>query len=574
MKRFFTGLICFGFAVVFLLGTVGHANTPAPARASATHTVAHFLAPLHWVAASATVQSAVQPVPIASRTARPASVPADRTGDDLHQHATAIVPRIAHDPNELQRLSELRVTAAETATVPLSPDEALAELRLLQQEQTGRLDATPTITPPAVSSAVPAGGTPTPSPGVVQLPPRPLPPLQVGPLLPGMPEYVVIGRTYGIGCSTPAHDIPTERMRFVDYLRNVLPNEWVTSWPSAALDAGAIAVKQFAWSTIVIQRKWRSQGYPFDVVDNTCDQYFRDASADPRTDAAIQRTWGTLLVRNGGLLPMYFRDTEATCGGLHDCMGQVESAVLASTGQSVLQILARYYNTAGTGVLVTGARLPAQLPPVPPAPPILSRPSPTATPSPSPTPTTSATSTLTPTSGTSTETATVGASMPTPTDPVLVGPLVSGAPPTSPAATGTPTSGVASSVPTTATTTAKPSGGTSAPTQPVVTLTTRTAGPATPSAPTMTATSTAAPPAPTAILQPVEMPNLVGLGENQAKAALAKLGVPYVNIDYQSRDRLGDLYDKFPPYAVVSTMPVAGSTLRTGQVVTLGVRAP
>lgn len=70
------------------------------------------------------------------------------------------------------------------------------------------------------------------------------------------------------------------------------------------------------------------------------------------------------------------------------------------------------------------------------------------------------------------------------------------------------------------------------------------------------------------------MPNLTGLGETQAKQALARLGIYMVIVDYQGRDRLGVLYDQFPPYAVVSHLPPPGAVARPGMLVKLGIRAP
>jgi beta-lactam-binding protein with PASTA domain len=70
------------------------------------------------------------------------------------------------------------------------------------------------------------------------------------------------------------------------------------------------------------------------------------------------------------------------------------------------------------------------------------------------------------------------------------------------------------------------------------------------------------------------MPNLIGRGETQAKQALARLGIYMVLVDYQGRDRLGDRYDQFPAYAVVSHDPPPNSTVRPGMMVKLGVRAP
>jgi peptidoglycan glycosyltransferase len=73
---------------------------------------------------------------------------------------------------------------------------------------------------------------------------------------------------------------------------------------------------------------------------------------------------------------------------------------------------------------------------------------------------------------------------------------------------------------------------------------------------------------------PKRLPNLVGLGENQAKEVLVSLGVANVLVDYQGPDRIGELYNQFPPYAVVSSSPGTGAVVEPGMTVILGVRAP
>ncbi len=72
------------------------------------------------------------------------------------------------------------------------------------------------------------------------------------------------------------------------------------------------------------------------------------------------------------------------------------------------------------------------------------------------------------------------------------------------------------------------------------------------------------------------MPDLKRLGENQAKELLASLGVPasMVYVDYQTRDRIPELFDQYVPYSVVSTLPAAGDWILPGTTVVLGVRAP
>ncbi len=84
------------------------------------------------------------------------------------------------------------------------------------------------------------------------------------------------------------------------------------------------------------------------------------------------------------------------------------------------------------------------------------------------------------------------------------------------------------------------------------------------------------PAASTAAPEQFAMPELVGLTEMQAHEALLRLGVPVTQIvsDYQDRAKLGDLFDRVPPFQVVSTLPHSGEMVRAGTTVVLGVRAP
>lgn len=72
------------------------------------------------------------------------------------------------------------------------------------------------------------------------------------------------------------------------------------------------------------------------------------------------------------------------------------------------------------------------------------------------------------------------------------------------------------------------------------------------------------------------MPNVLGLGENQAKDLLQRNGVSagQIVVQYQSRSILGPLFDRYPAYAVVSSLPPAGSVVKPGALVILGVRSP
>jgi peptidoglycan glycosyltransferase len=72
----------------------------------------------------------------------------------------------------------------------------------------------------------------------------------------------------------------------------------------------------------------------------------------------------------------------------------------------------------------------------------------------------------------------------------------------------------------------------------------------------------------------VRMPDLRKLGENQAKELLASLGVTNIYVDYQTRERIPQIYDSVGPYVVLSTLPAPGDWIRPDTTVVLGIRAP
>ncbi|WP_245863309.1 transglycosylase domain-containing protein [Candidatus Viridilinea mediisalina] len=72
------------------------------------------------------------------------------------------------------------------------------------------------------------------------------------------------------------------------------------------------------------------------------------------------------------------------------------------------------------------------------------------------------------------------------------------------------------------------------------------------------------------------MPDLKGLGENQARRLLETLGVDpsSIHVDYQDRSRIGAEFDRYGAYVVLSSLPVAGDWIIPGTAVILGIRAP
>lgn len=86
-----------------------------------------------------------------------------------------------------------------------------------------------------------------------------------------------------------------EVVNFEEYVKNVLPNEWIASWDMDALKAGAMAVKTYAWYW-TIHQKYPGGGY--DVKDDISDQVYNPGSSHPRTDQAVEETWDWVMTKN------------------------------------------------------------------------------------------------------------------------------------------------------------------------------------------------------------------------------------------------------------------------------------
>jgi hypothetical protein len=101
----------------------------------------------------------------------------------------------------------------------------------------------------------------------------------------------------------------TGKVQTVEFRRYVAivmaSGEWPTWMPSAALEAGAVATKQYGWYYTLEgnhRRGFRSRaGVCYDVRDDVTDQLFRPDRADPTRKQfdAIDATWGLSLRKNG-----------------------------------------------------------------------------------------------------------------------------------------------------------------------------------------------------------------------------------------------------------------------------------
>ncbi|HEX9797641.1 MAG TPA: carboxypeptidase regulatory-like domain-containing protein, partial [Anaerolineales bacterium] len=144
-----------------------------------------------------------------------------------------------------------------------------------------------------------------------------------------------------------------EVVDFKEYAKHVLPNEWIYTWGTQSLRAGAMAVKMYAWSYIAAGGKWPDA----DVYDSTCDQVYIPEVEYASTNEAVDETWNWRMtwIDDTHLVRAYYRAWYYMCeevglGGR--CMGQWDSQDLASNSYTWDEILAYFYD-AGNGVLFT-----------------------------------------------------------------------------------------------------------------------------------------------------------------------------------------------------------------------------
>ncbi len=116
-------------------------------------------------------------------------------------------------------------------------------------------------------------------------------------------------------CSGRVDVIPFEQ-----YVRGVLPHEWIASWEPEALRAGAVAIRTYAAAWVAAGGKYDCA----DLDDTTASQVYRD-DFDARTDSAVRATEGVYLVKDGEVVfaeysaengdPTEFGVDEPLCSG-------------------------------------------------------------------------------------------------------------------------------------------------------------------------------------------------------------------------------------------------------------------
>lgn len=217
-----------------------------------------------------------------------------------------------------------------------------------------------------------------------------------------MPGHGIVPRAAAASCSgwssntTPPTTIrvyrhatgAVETVNFKTYTKNVLSREWIGSWTAESLRSGALAVKNYAWYQVL---HWRggtnADGACFDLRDDTWDQVYDPGQPTWSTAAAaVDATWGTLVLKNGAIFPTYYNagTPYEACGANANGWKAYQWGTQACglDGKTAAQIILTYYYP---GVTVSGGSTPTATPAPTPTP--VATVAPTATPSPIPTPT-------------------------------------------------------------------------------------------------------------------------------------------------------------------------------------------
>jgi hypothetical protein len=123
------------------------------------------------------------------------------------------------------------------------------------------------------------------------------------------PDTIRVGRASG----------RVDVVKFRTYVGRVMAKEWNLRQP-AALEAAAVAVKQYAWF-YALAGNWRksyvnAKGVCYDVKDSTADQIYRhDVDVLPRIWRAVDETWDVTVRKNGRFFLTTYRTGQSVrCG--------------------------------------------------------------------------------------------------------------------------------------------------------------------------------------------------------------------------------------------------------------------
>ena len=153
-----------------------------------------------------------------------------------------------------------------------------------------------------------------------------------------IPDYI----TVHLGAPTNA-SARNVRVRFSDYIKNVVSSEIYSTWPPNSLRANINVIVTFALNRVYTEW-YRSRGYNFDITSTTSyDMVYRDGGPIfENISILVDDLFNTYARRIGFENPFptqFCNGTTSTCAGL----SQWGTVTLANQGRSPLEILRYYY---------------------------------------------------------------------------------------------------------------------------------------------------------------------------------------------------------------------------------------
>ena len=141
-----------------------------------------------------------------------------------------------------------------------------------------------------------------------------------------LPETIRVRIAEDVGICDLNAPYTVEVVEFNEYVKNVLPNEWYSSWPYESLRAGAMAVKMYAWQLTAAGGRYDDA----DVFNSVCDQVYIPGVEYYRTNNAIEFTWEWRLTheKDETLFRTHYLSHYSYCedyGWQGYCMGQWET---------------------------------------------------------------------------------------------------------------------------------------------------------------------------------------------------------------------------------------------------------
>lgn len=221
----------------------------------------------------------------------------------------------------LQPLAEERMTVTD-AYIDLPP------LNVNAQEPNRQAEPPP----PAASDPEESGSTVVPLLPRAQAQPR----AARGSVI--IPEYMTVH--LGTPTNAAARNV---RVRFADYIKNVVSREIYPTWPDNSLRANIHAIVTFALNRIYTEW-YRSRGYAFDITNSTAyDMAFTDGGPVFENISRLVDEYFSVYARRTGFENPFFTQfcngSTVTCPGL----SQWGTVQLANQGNLPLQILRYYY---------------------------------------------------------------------------------------------------------------------------------------------------------------------------------------------------------------------------------------